>query len=139
MFKIEGSLGSFSQFSKKYWRRPTSGNVWNSFGGNKPLIAGCVCEYISGPRISRFCWETELDKFLPLAAAALEKKSPHPLPLVLLPCWFPSRGPDRKGWLEFSLEEKVVFFCCKPVKIDFDFCLALVNLINFFSNFSPNR
>ena len=55
MFKMEGSLASFSQFSKNYWRRLLCWNFWNSFG-NKPLNPGCMCEYISGLRISRFCW-----------------------------------------------------------------------------------
>ena len=34
MFKMEGLLVSFSQFSKKYWRRPACGNFWNSFDRN---------------------------------------------------------------------------------------------------------
>ena len=44
-----------------------------------------------------FAEETELGKFLPPAAAALEKKDPRSLPQALPLCLFSGRGPDRKG------------------------------------------
>ena len=44
-FKMEGSLVNFSQFSRKYWRRTAWGNFWNSCGGNKSLIADCMCDF----------------------------------------------------------------------------------------------